>query len=183
MIYIYENETTSPDLEQIKIDVLASDMTDKILEYSTWEKDSEELKIIFTNTLDAGDKIILDEIVDSNELKRLKKAKMAAIDVKTEKIITITGFDFGGEHFDLEIIDQINYMGVHGGRDNLTYPFELPNASYTARHALQNSAEVHSFYMTAVGTVKAIREGGWTLKESIVACTTVAEVEAIEDNR
>lgn len=56
----------SPDLSSLEGSVAASAMTDKSVEYSRWDEEngSGSLCVTFTTALDAGDKTILDGIVD-----------------------------------------------------------------------------------------------------------------------
>jgi len=56
-------KTVEPDIEQLWVDIEASAMTNKSQEGATWDEDSELLKCLFTNDLDAADKTILDGIV------------------------------------------------------------------------------------------------------------------------
>ena len=64
--YDYDKPGThSPDLDGIYADVMASAMTNKSLEYMRWDADTGILKVVFETALDAGDKTILDGIVDS----------------------------------------------------------------------------------------------------------------------
>jgi len=66
MLYEYTDITIAPDLDQIHLDVIASEMTDKTIEWCRWDELTDILKITFTNTLIAGDKTILDAIVVDN---------------------------------------------------------------------------------------------------------------------
>ena len=66
MLYEYTDKSTAPDLDQIHLDVVASEMTDKTIEWCRWDELTDILKIIFTNELIAGDKTILDAIVVDN---------------------------------------------------------------------------------------------------------------------
>jgi len=66
MLYEYTNKTTMPNLDQIHLDVAASEMTDKTIEWCRWDELTDILKVVFTNTLIAGDKTILDAIVVDN---------------------------------------------------------------------------------------------------------------------
>lgn len=66
MLYEYSNKVTMPDLDQIHLDVATSEMTDKTIEWCRWDELTEILKIVFTNTLSAPDKTILDGIVADN---------------------------------------------------------------------------------------------------------------------
>ncbi len=56
----------SPDLASLEGSVAASAMTDKSVEFSRWDEENGggRLCVTFTNALDAGDKTILDGIVD-----------------------------------------------------------------------------------------------------------------------
>lgn len=66
MEYLYNNKSTSPNLDQIHIDINDSSMTDKSIEWCRWDENIQILKIVFTNELSANDKNILDSIVDNN---------------------------------------------------------------------------------------------------------------------
>jgi len=66
MTYNYANITNEPNLTQIHLDVGSSSMTDKTIEWCSWEQDTSDLKICFTNTLDAADKTELDTIISNN---------------------------------------------------------------------------------------------------------------------
>lgn len=66
MEYSYIDIINKPDLDQIHIAVTASSMTDKTLEYCIWHKNQEKLFVVFTNTLSAGDKSLLDGIINDN---------------------------------------------------------------------------------------------------------------------
>lgn len=62
--YIYDKPGETPpytDILQKRIDESA--MTDKSYEYCSWDEETGELEIFFTNDLSAGDKTILDDIV------------------------------------------------------------------------------------------------------------------------
>lgn len=66
MLYEYTGKVTMPNLDQIHLDVAASEMTDKTIEWCRWDEATGILKIVFTNTLSAPDKTILDNIVVDN---------------------------------------------------------------------------------------------------------------------
>ena len=62
--YVYSKPGPTPpytDILQKRIDESA--MTDKSYEYCSWDEETGELEIWFTNALSAGDKTILDDIV------------------------------------------------------------------------------------------------------------------------
>jgi len=66
MLYEYTDKTTIPNLDQIHLDVASSEMVDKIIEWCRWDELTDIIKVMFTNILIAGDKTILDTIVESN---------------------------------------------------------------------------------------------------------------------
>ena len=65
-MYEYTDKTTEPDLDQIHTDVAASAMTDKVIEYCTWDDSTDILCVWFTNALSGGDKTALDTVVTDN---------------------------------------------------------------------------------------------------------------------
>jgi len=76
MKYEYENIVDEPNLATcdeegtlisgIHYDVENSAMTDKSIEFCTWWERDSKLEVVFTNELSAGDKTLLDQIVDAN---------------------------------------------------------------------------------------------------------------------
>ena len=66
MLYEYTDKTNMPNLDQIHLDVASSAMTDKTIEWCRWDELTDILKVVFTTTLIAGDKTILDGIVVDN---------------------------------------------------------------------------------------------------------------------
>jgi len=65
--YEYEN-IKSPDLDAIQNVIIKSSMADKSIQYCRWDEETKKLQTIFKNELSADDKIILDEIVNSNPI-------------------------------------------------------------------------------------------------------------------
>lgn len=63
--YNYTSVTDPQATEKSRQGILDSAMTDKAIEYGTFDEDAETLDLTFTNALDAGDKTILDGIVAS----------------------------------------------------------------------------------------------------------------------
>jgi len=66
MNYFYENKINSPNLDGIHSDVASSAMTDKAIEWCRWDKATENLKVVFTNSLSAEDKTLLDTVISNN---------------------------------------------------------------------------------------------------------------------
>ena len=66
MQYQYEDKSTSPDLSQIHLDIAASEMTSKTIEFCRWDEETELLKVNFTGTLSGADESTLGTIIKNN---------------------------------------------------------------------------------------------------------------------
>jgi len=64
--YQYTDKTISPNLDQIHLDIAASTMTDKSVNYCRWDENDALLRIFFDNALSEDDKTALDTIVTNN---------------------------------------------------------------------------------------------------------------------
>jgi len=64
--YDYTGKTSRPVSSAIHDDVGTSTMTDKTIEYCTWNESDDILHVNFTNALSGADKIELDTIVTNN---------------------------------------------------------------------------------------------------------------------
>lgn len=124
---------------------------------------------------------------DQGELAAAKAARLAAIDVRTDALIAL-GFRFPpapeGNLFSLAPSAVQQLIGAYAGREHplFTYPVKwgaLDGTSVT----LPDAASLEMFYLVAVGTVRARLDSGQALKEQVVAAQTLAEVEAVVDNR
>jgi len=77
-IYIYNNCVSG---YLLKKNIDNSEMVDKLLEKIIWNKDSDELKIQFTNPLSTEDKTILDNIVLTiKDIVFMDKSKIQILD-------------------------------------------------------------------------------------------------------
>jgi len=122
----------------------------------------------------------------ASELDLAKAAKTLEIDLKTEDLITSLGFTHNGRVFSTSPNAQskwhaIQIMNLMG---QITWPpgLSISDKSETS-YEIADSAELSTMYATMVGTGKAHHDSGKALKDAVTAATTVAEVEAIQDNR
>lgn len=118
------------------------------------------------------------------ELEAHKKRKFGRIDIRTQNLIR-EGFVFDSTTFSLSHAAQLNWESIHSNKDLYDSQGYFPmgistkdNGEYSLTYA-----NVTPFYLTAVGVVKAIYDGGRALKLQVSAATTIEEVEAIEDTR
>ena len=76
-------------------------------------------------------------------------------------------------------------MGTHQIKDDpaLTYPLDWNTIDDLDVYAIPDAATLDGFYLTGVGTIRAHLDSGTALKTSVRAATTIAEVDAVVDNR
>lgn len=121
---------------------------------------------------------------DTAELDNIKSAKNVAIDGKTTSLIDI-GFTYAAKQFSLSLPSQIKLIGAHELKDDaaLTYPITWNTIDDFDKHDIDNATALDNFYKTALGTIRAHLDSGTALKNQIRAATTIAEVDAVVDNR
>lgn len=124
---------------------------------------------------------------DAIHLDTIKRAKMDIIDSRTQELIS-QGFEYppsSGDYFSLSDAMQRNLSGLNQVKDHpaVTYPLDWNHRDNSGKTSLADASEVAALYLTALGTVRAHRDTGTALKDSVRAATTVDAVEAITDNR
>ena len=124
------------------------------------------------------------DAVDGALVSAAKIAKKADIDAKTGALIA-GGFDYDNHHFSLSPGAQMNLVGLQKGIDAgaITFPHKMSTDDASIEYSVPDEAAYTAIYLTAVGTVKAAMDSGRALKLLVAACTTLAEVEAVEDLR
>jgi len=117
-------------------------------------------------------------------LVEAKKAKFAEVDARTDELIA-SGFTFASKQFSLSQNAQSRLMGINQVRDdeNVVYPIKWNTIDDSDTYSIPDSATVLGFYLTAVGTYRTHVDSGTTLKDQVRAATTIAEVNAVVDNR
>ena len=150
------------------------------------------LVLSFDPALSGAEVTILNGVVTAEsggaELALVKAAKFSAIDSRTEELI-LEGFSFAAKVFSLSSNAQSYWNGLANLISNnmLVEPTDFPIILNTltdgSTHSLQTITECLQFFGTASGTVKGRLESGTALKTEVRAATTVAEVNAIVDNR
>lgn len=147
---------------------------------------------MFRNNVAAGDfqaddnsgYFIKDYSIECLDLDGFKQHRVAEINERTSELIT-AGYTWAGKQFPLSINGQINLLGlVNAAQLNmLTFPIDLNTIDDTDRHPIADSTEVYNIFGTALGTKKAILDGGTDLKAQIMAAVDETAVAAIVDNR
>jgi hypothetical protein len=116
------------------------------------------------------------------DLAYLKSCKLARIDARTDELV-LNGFVYGGKTFSLEPDAKTLWLGMVVAKDMLTYPVRCNTVDDEDYVDLVDADAIVAFYATAMGMVKALEDSGTVLKDQVRAATTMAEVEAVEDNR
>lgn len=143
---------------------------------------------VFVAVLDAGQIAILDAAVAVHKatmpLEAAKDRKLTAIDRRSDELLT-EGFVYDSKTFSLSVKAQSKMMGMHQIRNDatVTYPIVWSTLDDGSSISLADAATVHSFVLAALGALRSVLDSGTTLKISVVAATTIVEVDAVVDTR
>jgi len=121
------------------------------------------------------------------QLDGVKAVRFAEIDARTDELIEL-GFEYppeSGQHFSLSSPAQMKLLAADAQRDDplFTYPVTWNSLSDTGSISLPDSATLHGFVLTAVGTVRAILDSGTTIKDAVRAASTKVALDAVVDPR
>lgn len=145
-----------------------------------------DLEVVFEAALSDPDKAILDAALVPADVQLVvaKALKTSAIDSKSDELVA-EGFEHGpqtGQTFSLSLDAQKNWLGLVVGKDMISYPMDIGAMDNTMLE-LTDADAVVSFYGAAMAAVKGHLDSGLALKGDTEAATTVAEVDAVVDNR
>jgi hypothetical protein len=153
---------------------------------------ADQMLFSFVDVLTAGEVTTLDTVVSDHKaafdvLKKLKQQRYAEIDERTKQLIGL-GFEFpptSGSYFSLTLESQIRLEAADASRDlpEFAYPVAWNTLDDDASYSIPDSATMHSFFLTALGTIRARIDSGTSLKDSVRAATTQAELDAVVDGR
>ncbi len=147
--------------------------------------------------LDQAEKDQADQ--DIVDLPTAKADKINAIDAKTAGFIN-AGVDVGGETYSTSLTAKMNFMAMRDiacDVQGTNLPAEQLALVQTVANTDESQIElfadeddaatkigaVIAFYYGYISAINALRAGGAVIKATVAACTTVAEVFAIEDDR
>ena len=121
---------------------------------------------------------------DAAELPSVKNAKCAAIDTRTAELID-QGFSYSSKTFSLSLASQSMLEGSYPVKNHvsLTYPIVWNTIDDLDTISLADATDLENFYLTALGTFRARRDSGTTLKDQVRAASTIAAVDAVVDSR
>lgn len=151
--------------------------------------DRTQLEVFTSRVLTAAEQalvygVLRAHVSDRKHLPTVKDRKYKAIDSKTKQIIS-KGFLWEGEYHSLSDNAQRTLLGLDQLRNDpaMVYPVKVNSLDDTADAVLTNAAEVHAFFLAAMGTFRSIWDAGTALKDQVRAATTVDAVNAVKDAR
>jgi len=146
------------------------------------EVDSEgnNVQVVFVDEISTTELSALNALISVHELEQAKIVKKKAIDDRTDQLIE-EGFVYDNETFSFSKGAQLNWIGLEVKKSSLTWPVNVStkeNGEYSLAQA-----DLGAFTDVGMATKQAHLDSGRALKQSVNSATTVAAVEAVEDNR
>jgi hypothetical protein len=115
-------------------------------------------------------------------LAEAKSQKLDTIDQTTNYLLK-GGFEYLGDRYSLGPSSREHLMQIAVFGSALSYPFDYPNIDETGAIVLNSYAEAQAFVGAGVARAGYILTGDSALSKAVADATTVAEVEAVVDNR
>jgi hypothetical protein len=151
------------------------------------------LVLVFPEDVSPSDKAIADTVVASHQggttaLLLAKEAKLKQVKSKTASLVAAGSFEYpaaSGKLFGMSEVSQLNITGAFNSRvaPGFAYPVVFFTKNDLDSVSLADATAVEDFHAAAVAAIRTIRDGGAALKTLVGAAATVAEVNAITDNR
>jgi hypothetical protein len=149
---------------------------------------ANDIKCNFDDQLTAGEITTLDaeisgfvaDIVDEH-----KKIRYREIDNNTFDLIN-KGFTYNGKKFPLSARFLRLYIGLKASLDIMQpsdWPLVLNTKNNKESVSIADATEFLTFFGTGLATMRTHYDSGTTIKGQVRAATTVAEVDAVVDNR
>jgi len=125
-----------------------------------------------------------NSIVESDWLDSYKGQKLQEINNNTDDLIKV-GYTYAGLTFSLSEKAQTNILALYSTKDDpvLHYPLVFNTIDDLNSFEAIDATTIANMYYSALATVKGRIDSGTVFKDQIRNATTVAEVDAIQDNR
>jgi hypothetical protein len=129
------------------------------------------------------DTAIPQATLDAEYIEYYKVNKNILIDIKTQELIS-GGFTYNASIFSLSSKAQTNWIGLEqaDALGLITFPYNVTTKD-DLEHSIISSADLTGFYATGLGIKSAHISSGRDLKQLVNVATTIAEVDAVVDNR
>jgi len=125
-----------------------------------------------------------NSIVESDWLDSYKGQKLQEINNNTDDLIKV-GYTYAGLTFSLSEKAQTNILALYSTKDDPVLPYPLVFNTIDDLNSFEaiDATTIANMYYSALATVKGRIDSGTVFKDQIRNATTVAEVDAIQDNR
>jgi len=123
---------------------------------------------------------INDGTLNNISLGEHKNLRYKQIDIRTGELIS-AGFTFDGENFSLSQNAQLNWVGLKSLETLITFPINVTTKG-DGEYSLAE-ANLNAFIGAGKAAVQAHLDSGRALKVQVSACVSIAEVNAVADNR
>lgn len=136
------------------------------------------------HTKTSGDGTDISHYTATLQLRERKKTRVVLIDRKTDWLIA-QGFVVGVKRFSLTMYAQMKMTAAHQVKDDpaLVYPIRWNTIDDRDSHDIANATALNTFYMTGFNMVRGHLDSGTVFKDAIRAATSVAELDAVVDDR
>lgn len=170
-----EAQAINPDIQA----VVANAPTDLVV------KGSETAEKPYYHQLTSGDGTLLEHYAEVEVLKPLKIARAAEIDARTEELIAEGFVGSTSKRFRIDDCALVRYNVMYLTRNagSSVYPKVINVYTNDAVQNLPTVAAVEQFCTEVFLGQQAIIDSGTALKVQIIAATTIAEIDAVVDNR
>ena len=134
-------------------------------------------------------KVVGGEVVERTELDKYplsqaKTDKKNAIHSNTKRLINSNSFAYDNKDFGAGDTDQANWNTLLNLKDRISYPLNDMVKDWEGQYySIADATEAENIVLAGMSFVNYYRSSDKTLCDSVDACTTVAEVEAIVDDR
>jgi len=110
-----------------------------------------------------------------------KEEKISAVRAKTEAEEAL-GVPYNLHRFSVSPSAKSNWLAIVVASAGLTYPFSAPTG-FGSIYEFQNAGDVQAFFGASMYFLKYWEESNEALIIAVTACTTIAEVDAVTDDR
>ena len=144
------------------------------LEFNTEPSETEKNEII----------TYYNNITHNDWIDSYRVQKFAEINNNTGSLIEL-GYTYSGHTFSLSEKAQTNILALYSTKDDphLIYPILFNTKDDLDTFVVVDANEISNMYFTALATKKAHLDSGTVLKDQIRNAVTIAEIDAIQDNR
>ncbi len=122
--------------------------------------------------------------IEAAELAAAKAEKMEAINAKTAALIEAGSVTVNGVAISTALTNQVSLQAIDTlvGKGIATYPQPI-SATDGTQYAITSQADMDRIGGIVATFVMTKKAQGRTLRAQVLACTTAAQVEAVEDTR